>query len=120
VSEEGFAPLLQRLGIAHTLSERTSIVRRIRSILQDASIVSIASLYENQAKIMEVKISSDSGVVGSPISDLSSSFPQDFLIAMIENRSGVVVPKGSSVLTPGDTAIVLCSPETIPEVEKIF
>jgi Trk K+ transport system NAD-binding subunit len=51
---------------------------------------------------------------------LSLTLPQDFLIAMIENRSGVTVPKGNSVLTPGDTAIVLCSPETIPEVEKIF
>ncbi|HUD01955.1 MAG TPA: Trk system potassium transporter TrkA [Rhabdochlamydiaceae bacterium] len=120
VSEEGFAPLLQQLGIAHTLSERASIARRIRSILQGASIVSIASLYENQAKIMEIKISPESGIVGSPLSDLSSTLPQDFLIAMIENRSGVTVPKGNSVLTPGDTAIVLCSPEAIPEVEKIL
>jgi trk system potassium uptake protein len=120
VSEEGFAPLLQQLGIAHTLSERASIARRIRSILQGASIVSIASLYENKAKIMEVKISPESGIIGSPLSDLSSTLPQDFLIAMIENRSGVTVPKGSSVLTPGDTAIVLCSPEAIPEVEKIL
>lgn len=120
VSEEGFAPLLHQLGISHTLSERTSIARCIHSILQDASIVSIASLYENKAKIMEVKISPDSGIVGSPLSDLSATFPQDFLIAAIENRSGVVVPKGNSVLTPGDTAIILCSPETIPEVEKIF
>ncbi len=120
VSEEGFAPLLQQLGISHTLSERASIARRIRSILQDASVVSIASLYENQAKIMEVKISSDSGIVGSPISDLNASFPPNFLLAAIENRSGVVIPKGSSVLTPGDTAIVLCSPEAIPDVEKIF
>ncbi len=120
VSEEGFAPLLQQLGISRTLSERASIARRIRSILQGAAFVSIASLYENQAKIMEVKISPDSGIVGSPLSDLSSTLPQDFLIAMIENRSGVTVPKGSSVLAPGDTAIVLCSPDTIPEVEKIF
>jgi trk system potassium uptake protein TrkA len=88
--------------------------------LQGASFVSIASLYDNEAKIMEIKISPDSGIVGSPLSDLSSTLPQNFLIAMIENRSGVTVPKGSSVLTPGDTAIVLCSPNTIPEVEKIF
>ena len=102
------------------MSERASIARRIRSILQGASIVSIDALYENQAKIMEVKISPDSGIIGSPLSDLSSTLPQDFLIAMIENRSGVTVPTGTSVLTPGDTAIVLCSPEAIPEVEKML
>lgn len=120
VSEESHAPLLEQLGISHTLSERASIARRIHAILNDTAIVSVASLYENQAKIMEVKISPESGVVGSPISDLRSTFPKDFLIAMIENRSGVVIPKGTSVLAPGDTAIVICSPETIPEVERIF
>jgi trk system potassium uptake protein len=120
VSEEGFAPLLQRLGIDHALSERGSIAKSIRAILQDAAFVSIASLYDDKAKIMEVKISSDSGIVGSPISDLTTTFPQDFLIAMIENRSGVIIPSGNSVLTPGDTAIVLCSPKNLSDVEKIF
>jgi trk system potassium uptake protein TrkA len=120
VSETSFAPLLERLGISYTLSERASIAKRIHAILHDDAVVSVASLYDNQAKIMEVKISSDSGIVGSPISDLSSTLPQNFLIAMIENRSGVTIPKGSNVLTPGDTAIVICSPETVQEVEKIL
>lgn len=120
VSETSFAPLLKGLGISYTLSEQASIARQIHSILHDGAVVSVASLYDNQAKIMEVKISSDSEIVGSPISDLSSSLPQNFLIAMIENRSGVTIPKGNNVLTPGDTAIVICSPESIQDVEKML
>jgi len=120
VSDESFAPLLQRLNITYTLSERASIAKRIHAILHDDAVVSVASLYDNQAKIMEVKISSESGIVGSPISDLSSSLPSNFLIAMIENRSGVTIPKGSNVLAPGDTAIVICSPESVQKVEKIL
>lgn len=120
VSDESSAPLLHRLGISYTLSERASIAASIHSILQDDAVVSVASLYDNQAKIMEVKISSDSGIVGSPIADLSSSLPQNFLIAMIENRSGITIPKGSNVLAPGDTAIVICSPESVTDVEKML
>ncbi|HNA62475.1 MAG TPA: Trk system potassium transporter TrkA [Rhabdochlamydiaceae bacterium] len=120
ISEESFGPLLEGLDISHTLSERASIAKRIHAILDDSSIISVASLYEDRAKIMEIKISPESGVLGSPISDLRTTFPKNFLIAMVENRSGVVIPKGGSVLAPGDTAIVICSPETIPEVEKIF
>lgn len=120
VSDESFAPLLQRLNITYTLSERASIARQIHAILHDDAVVSVASLYDNQAKIMEVKISSESGIVGSPISDLSSSLPSNFLIAMIKNRSGIAIPKGSNVLAPGDTAIVICSPESVQDVEKIF
>lgn len=119
VSEEGFAPLLEQLGITHTLSQRASIARSIHSILQDAAVF-VASLHDNLATIMEVKVSSDSGIVGTPISDLTATFPHDFLIAVIENRSGVMIPTGNSVLTPGDTAIVLCSPKNVSDVEKIF
>lgn len=118
VSEETFAPLLQQLGISHTLSERASIANRVHAILNESSIMSVATLYENQAKIMEVKISPDSDLIGSPIADLR--FPKDCLIAMIENRNGVVIPKGDTILTPGDTAIVICSPKTVQEIEKIF
>ncbi len=120
ISDESFTPLLQQLGITFALSERASISRHVHAILHDDAVIAVASLYDNRAKIMEVKISAESSIVGSPISDLSSSFPNNFLIAMIENRSGIVVPRGNSVLTAGDTAIVICSPDNVQDVEKLF
>jgi trk system potassium uptake protein TrkA len=120
VADESFRPLLEGLGIAHTLSERSSIAKRVLAILQGDTVVSIASLYGDRAKIMEVKISSGSKLVGTPISDLRPSLPQDFLIAMIENRSGITIPKGNNILAPGDTAIVICSPDTIDQVRDDF
>ncbi len=102
------------------LSERESITRRIRLILHDKTFISWASLYDNQANIMEVRISSDSSLVGMPISHLSVALPKNLLIAMIKNQNGIIIPKGSNVLAPGDTAIVICGPESIEEMEKIF
>jgi trk system potassium uptake protein len=120
VSDESSLPFLKRLGISYALSEKASLARQIHAIIDNDSIVSIASLYNNQAQIMEIKISPESNLVGSPLSDLNAGFPSDFLIAMIENRSGVTVPKGNSILTPGDTAIVICSPKSVSEMQKIL
>jgi trk system potassium uptake protein TrkA len=120
VSDESFAPLMERLGISYPLSERASISRRVHAILHADAVISVSSLYNNQAKIMEVKISPQSEIVGAPISAVSASFPADFLIALVENRNGVTIPKGSNVLTPGDTAIVICSPESVAAVERIL
>lgn len=120
VSDESALPFLKKMGITNVLSEKASLARQIHAIIENDAIVSIASLYNNQAKIMEVKISPDSNLVGSPLSDLNASFPTDFLIAMIENRNGVMVPKGSSILTPGDTAIVICSPSSVSAMQKIL
>lgn len=120
ISDESFSPLLQQMGITYALSERASISRHVHAILHDDAVIAVASLYENRAKIMEVKISAESSIVGAPIADLKTSFPSNFLIAMIENRSGITVPRGSSVLTAGDTAIVICSPENVQDVENLF
>ncbi len=120
VSDESALPFLKKMGISNILSEKASLARQIHAIIENDAIISIASLYNSQAKIMEVKISPDSNLVGSPLSDLHANFPSDFLIAMIENRNGVMVPKGSSILTPGDTAIVICSPNSVSAMQKIL
>ncbi|HEY2811228.1 MAG TPA: Trk system potassium transporter TrkA [Rhabdochlamydiaceae bacterium] len=120
VSDESAIPLLQRLDISYSLSEKGSIARRIQIILHDETFISWASLYDNQARIMEVKISSHSELIGMPICDLSSALPKNLLIAMIKNENGIIIPKGNHVLNPGDTAIVICGPESIEEMEKMF
>jgi trk system potassium uptake protein TrkA len=89
-------------------------------ILHDDTFISLASLYENQAKILEVKISSDSKLIGKPICELAPSLPKNFLIAMVKNQHDIIIPKGSSVLASGDTAIVICGPESAQRVREIF
>lgn len=120
VSDESYVPLLRRLGIFFTVSEKISVANRIDAIIQEESIISVASLYHNQAKIMEIKVSSDSEIVGIPIADLSKYLPEDFIIAMIENRGRIMIAKGSNILAPGDTVIVICHPKHVAELQKIF
>jgi trk system potassium uptake protein TrkA len=120
VSDESYVPLLRRLGIFFTVSEKISVANRIHAIIQEESVISVASLYHNQAKIIEVKVSSDSEIVGIPIADLGKYLPEDFLIALIENRGRIMIAKGSNILAPGDTVIVICHPKHVSELQKIF
>jgi trk system potassium uptake protein len=120
VSDESIVPLLQRLNVSYVLSERVSIAHKIHVILHENTLVSLASLYDNRAKIMEVKISEESKVVGMPISQLTGSLPKNLLIAMVKNRKDIIIPKGHYVFSSGDTAIVICAPETVKEVERMF
>lgn len=120
VSEESVVPLLQKFQISYSLSEKASITRRIHLIMHDKTVVSLASLYENQAKILEVKIAQDSSLINIPLSELSSYLPKNMLIAMIKNRNGIIIPKGSSLLSPGDTAIVVCCAESEQRLRKML
>lgn len=120
VSDESYCSLLRRLGIFFNVSEKVSVANRIHALIQEESVISVASLYHNSAKIMEVKVSSESQIVGIPIADLSKYLPEDFLIALIENRGRIMIAKGANILAPGDTVIVICHPKHIAELEKIF
>jgi trk system potassium uptake protein TrkA len=120
VSEERYLPFLRHLGLHMTVSERMSILSRVRSILKTRPLFSISSLYGDRAKILEVKVSAGSQIVGIPIADLRAHLPKDFLFALIENRGKVAIPKGTNILTPGDSVMVICHPKHLTELEKIF
>ena len=120
VSDVRYVPIIRRLGIAQTVSSRGSVADRVLSLVRSHTVTSMVSLHENQAEILEVKVSLDSKFVGIPISEIGPHLPEDFLIAVIQNRGRVMVANGRRILSPGDTMIVISSPRHVGEFHKIF
>src|ERR1700733_12258934 len=119
-SNPSYAPLAAQLGINHTVSSRTSAAGHILSQILSRTVTSLVSFYDNQAEIIEINVSMDSKVVGIPISELGPLLPEDFLIAIIQNRGRIMVANGNRILSPGDTVIVITSPRHISELKIIF
>jgi trk/ktr system potassium uptake protein len=120
VADAETAPMLRDLGISHVVSPRTSASNHIMSITQSPSIRSTSALYENRAKIMELKVSMQSAIVGIPLAELGPHLPKDFLIAVIQNRGRTLVAHGQRILCPGDSAVVISSPKHIDEILELF
>jgi trk system potassium uptake protein TrkA len=120
ISNINFVPILKTNDIKFAVSERVNIANRILSILHEEKIISIASLYENRAKVLEIKVSEDCELVGIPLSDLSTKLPKDLIISAIENRGRVMIGKGNRIISPGDTLILNASPDIVPQLQEIF
>ncbi len=120
ISNINLAPILKSLDIQYSVSERVNIANRILSILHQEKIVSIASLYDNRVKVLEIKVSEDCELVGIPLSDLSSKLPKNLIISAIENRGRIMIGRGNRIISPGDTLIINTSPDLISELQKIF
>lgn len=120
VSDDRVNPFLRKFEISHTLSERTSIERHIQVILHQETHIALASLYDGQAKIMEVKLTPRSKLIGAPISELRSVLPEDLIIAIVKTKNGIVIPKGNHLLVSGDTAVVICSAASAKELENML
>lgn len=118
IGNASYAPILEKAGVIPVLSVQVNVANRILSILHEETILSVASLSQEKAKIVELKISPDSPLVGIPLSDLK--LPNDLLIAVIESRGRVMIGRGNRILSPDDTVIVICHPQRIPQLPNYF
>lgn len=120
LSDTSYLPLIERLGITGAASPRLNAANRILSIAREKTIVSMVSMYNNQAEIMEVKVTMRSKIAGIPISRLGPELPNDFLIVMIQSRGRIFIADGSRILSPGDTVVVICNPAHLSEIKELF
>lgn len=120
LSNTGYIPIVNRLGISHTASPRIIASNKILALALSEAVTSMVSLHENQAEIMEIHVSIDSKVAGIPISELGPMLPRDFLIAVIQNRGRVMIADGDKIISPGDNVIVVSNPRYLRELEDIF
>ncbi|MEC7839196.1 MAG: Trk system potassium transporter TrkA [Chlamydiota bacterium] len=120
LSNNSFAPFAAQLGINHTVSPKISASNHILSQILSGTVRSLVSIYDNQAEIMEVNVSTGSSIVGIPLCELGPLLPSDFLIAMIQNRGRIMIANGNRIISSGDTVIVITSPKHVKELEKIF
>jgi trk system potassium uptake protein len=118
IGDVSYVPILEKARVIPVLSLQVNVANRILSILHDETILSVSSLSQDQAKIVELKIPSSSPIIGIPLSDLN--LPKDLLIAVIESRGKVMVGRGNRILCPSDTVIVICHPQRIPQLPSYF
>ncbi|MGM0439998.1 MAG: Trk system potassium transporter TrkA [Chlamydiota bacterium] len=113
-------PLIEKLNISHRVSPLISATNKLFSLIRTDSVTSMVTLYDEQAEILELKVSEESRIVGIPIAHLAPSLPNDFLFAVIQNRGRVLIANGDRILSPGDTVIVISRPKHIEGLRQIF
>lgn len=120
LGNQAYLPILQKLDIAHAVSPTIAASNQILSRVLTGTVSTLVSLYDNQAEILEMTISAHSKVAGIPLSDLGPLLPKQFLLAIIQNKGRIFVANGQKILSPGDTVILITSPEHVTDLEKIF
>lgn len=118
ITDGHLTPILEKVGVIPALSARVNVANRILSILDEETTLSIASLSCDAAKIVELKVSPSSKLVGIPLSDLD--LPKGLLIAVIENQGRVMIGRGNRILCPEDIVIAICHPLQVPKLQQLF
>ncbi|MDP9388905.1 MAG: NAD-binding protein [Actinomycetota bacterium] len=92
----------------------------LTALVEEAvSVGSLVRLLQfRDAQLVEVTLADDSPAVKEPIAELG--IPRDATVVAVVRETHVIVPRGDTVLQPGDEVLVLVTPEAEEPVRRIL
>jgi trk system potassium uptake protein TrkA len=107
-----------QLGISSVFSTTRILAGLIEQKTGFESITNLIPIEEGKINAAEIILEDDSPVIEKSLRDVK--LPEDSLIASIIRKGQPIVPRGSTILKPGDRLIAISSPENLGRVLKIL
>jgi trk system potassium uptake protein len=100
------------------VSSRLSAVRAILRYIRRGRIISVAPLKGEHAEAIEAEALETSDMVNVPLAKVK--FPKGALVGAIIRGEEIIIPRGDSIIKPGDRLIILALQEALPKLEKLL
>ncbi len=118
VNRTDYLPLADSLGIDAVLSPRLITASTILKYVRAGNIISLTTVAEGKAEIMEAEARSGSILIGKTLHEVE--LPKRTLIGAIIRDKGVIIPSGSDRILNNDKLIVFTLKDSIKQVEKLL
>jgi trk system potassium uptake protein TrkA len=118
VAHMGYVPLVSSLGLNLAVSPRFAAVEAILRYLRRGKVLNMTSLSNEGAEVIEVEAVESSALVGKPLAKVN--LPTGALIAGIIRGDEMLIPKGDTVVQPGDHLIIFLMRKVLSKVKKLL
>ncbi len=122
IDKAAYLPLLEHVGIDHSVSGRLAAVNRMLAYIRGSRVVASATLAGQageEAEMLEVLLPGDSPLIGKQIRDIG--FPRDLLMLAVRRGQGeaeeAFIPNGGTVLAAGDHLVLLGTLQAVARLE---
>ena len=105
VNKAAYLPLVETLGIGHSVSPRLSAVNSILQYIRQGEVLSSVSVGGDAAEMLEAVVGEDSILAGRSLQDLG--LPQGILLLGITRGPETFVPSGSTIIAAQDRIVIL-------------
>lgn len=90
---------------------------RAKQNSEGSNVLTLYKLADGKAEALELMVTEESSLVGITLKDLSIS--NDVILAGINRKGKIIIPRGSDVLEAGDTVIVVTTRMGLDNLEDI-
>jgi len=121
VVEEGeYANLFEAVGIDVAINPREATAEEIVRFTQEGQIENLSLIEGRQAEVVEVEVDDESVLASRPISESTAELPSGVVIGAITRNQEFVVPRGDTVIEPGDHVVLFVSADVLSAVMSII
>lgn len=117
VVEQGeYAGLFETVGIDVAVNPRESTAEEIVRFTQEGRIENISLIEGRQAEVLEIQIDDESVLANRSIRESTAELPPGVVIGAITRDQQFVVPRGDTVIEPGDHVVLFVAEDAISTV----
>jgi trk system potassium uptake protein TrkA len=116
VNRFSYVPLVSAIGLDALVSARVAAVSAILKYVRKGLVVSVATLQNEDAEIIELEVPSASRLAGKRLAE--ARFPEQTIVAALLRGEEALIPRGSTVIEGGDVLAVVARSESVNLLEK--
>lgn len=116
-AEGGF--LAEHFGVDHVISPEQEVTETLRRLIEHPEALQVLDFADGRVRLVAVRAYHGGPLVGHELQDIRRHMPEvDCRVAAIYRRDRGIVPKGITVIEPGDEVFFVAGRKDIPEVMR--
>ena len=118
VNRTDYLPLANNLGLEAVLSPRLITAGTILKYVRSGNIISLTTMAEGMAEIMEAQVKDRSVMIGKPLHEIE--LPKKTIVGAIIRDNNVIIPSGNDRISIDDKLIIFTLKESVKQIERLL
>jgi trk system potassium uptake protein TrkA len=119
VVESGeYVDVFETVGVDVGVNPREVTAEEITRFTRELHTENVALIENDKAEVLEVQVDEDSILVGRPIREAVADLPEGFVVGAITRGDEFVVPRGDTVVEPGDHVVAFVGRDALDVVSE--
>jgi len=110
-----YVELFEEAGVDVAVNPRRATAAEIIDFARDQDTQHATLLDDVHAEVIEIRIDTDSALAGRPLRESIRDFPDGVVVGAITRNGSFLVPRGDTVIEPGDHAVILAESDIVEE-----
>lgn len=116
LERDDYLPVASKMGIDSVVIPRMIVAGTVLRLVHKANVVSLTLLGEGNLEVMEISLPPAASITNKPLRHLN--FPRGSIVASVIRGDSVIIPRGNTVLLPGDSIVVFAMSSVVPQLES--